>query len=127
MKVYQKVTLLPKDTNGQGTIFGGVIMSLMDLAAAGCCRDHFRNPRFVTLVVRELHFHEPVYVGDVLTLSGEMVAAGKTSVTVHLVADALRRDTCETVRVTEAELVFVAVDERGRKAPLVRWESGGCA
>ncbi len=46
MKVYQKVTLLPKDTNGLGTIFGGVIMSYIDLAAAGCCRDrHGAGPR----------------------------------------------------------------------------------
>lgn len=126
MKVYQKVTLLPKDTNGQGTIFGGVIMSYLDLAAAGCCRDHFRNPRFVTLVVRELQFHAPVYVGDVLTLSGVLVASGRTSVTVRLEADALRRETCETVRVTEAEMVFVAIDDLGHKVPLEPWEHGGC-
>lgn len=126
MKVYQKVTLLPKDTNGLGTIFGGVIMSYIDLAAAGCCRDHFRNHRFVTLVVRELRFHAPVFVGDVLTLSGEITDQGRTSVTVLLVADALRRDSCDTIRVTEAELVFVAVDESGSKEPLQPREDGRC-
>lgn len=126
MKIYQKVTLLPKDTNGLGTIFGGVIMSYIDLAAAGCCRDHFANERFVTLVVRELRFQAPVFVGDVLTLSGEVAHTGATSVTVRLVADALRRDSCEEVRVTEAELVFVAVDRQGSKVPLEPREAGGC-
>lgn len=126
MKVYQQVTLLPKDTNGYGTVFGGVIMSYIDLAAAACCRDHFRNPKFVTLVVRELTFREPVYVGDLLTLRGEVVKAGNTSVTVHIRATARRRDAREEIPVTDAELVFVAVDEHGRKSPLVRWETDAC-
>jgi acyl-CoA thioesterase YciA len=126
MKVYQQVTLLPKDTNGYGTVFGGVIMSYIDLAAAACCRDHFRNPKFVTLVVRELTFREPVYVGDLLTLRCEIGATGRTSVTVHIVAEARRRDVREEVRVTDAELVFVAVDEHGRKSLLVPWEPDAC-
>jgi acyl-CoA thioesterase YciA len=126
MKAYQQITLLPKDTNGYGTVFGGVIMSYIDLAAAACCRDHFRNPKFVTLVVRELTFREPVYVGDLLTLSGEIKETGRTSVTVHIVAEARRRDAREQVRVTDAEMVFVAVDEHDRKSPLEPWENDAC-
>ncbi|MBD3221981.1 acyl-CoA thioesterase [bacterium] len=126
MKVYQQITLLPKDTNGYGTVFGGVIMSYIDLAAAACCRDHFRNPKFVTLVVRELTFREPVYVGDLLTLSGEIKGTGRTSVTVHIKAEARRRDAREQVHVTDAEMVFVAVDEHDRKSPLVPWEADAC-
>lgn len=126
MKVYQQVTLLPKDTNGFGTIFGGVIMSYIDLAAAACCRDHFRNAKFVTLVVRELHFHAPVHVGDLLSLRGEVTGHGRTSVTVRIAAEALRRDSRERISVTEAELVFVAVDEAGRKEKLVRWDGSTC-
>ena len=122
MKEYQKITLLPKDTNSHGTIFGGVIMSYIDLAAAACCHDHFRNDKFVTVVVRELTFRAPVYTGDLLTLSGEVVARGKTSVTVRILAAAQRAKKHQRVEVTEAELVFVAVDEQGRKTPLVDWD-----
>ena len=122
MKEYQKITLLPKDTNSHGTIFGGVIMSYIDLAGAACCRDRFRNPRFSTVVLRELTFQAPVYVGDLLTLAGEVTASGTTSVTVRIRATSRRRDTLEEVVVTEAEIVYVAVDERGRKTPLMTWE-----
>lgn len=126
MKVYQRITLLPKDTNGFGTIFGGVIMSYIDLAAAACCRDRFCNAKFVTLVVRELHFHAPVYVGDLLSLRGEVTGHGRTSVTVRIAAEARRRDSRDRIPVTEAELVFVAVDEAGRKEPLEPWEGPAC-
>ena len=122
MKEYQKITLLPKDSNSHGTIFGGVIMSYIDLAAAACCHDHFRNPKFVTVVVRELTFREPVHVGDLLTLSGEVVATGTTSVTVRIHAETQRCKGHDRVSVTDAELVFVAVDEQGKKTPLVPWD-----
>jgi acyl-CoA thioesterase YciA len=122
MKEFQKITLLPRDTNSHGTIFGGVIMSYIDLAGAACCRDRFRNSRFTTVVLRELVFQAPVYVGDLLTLSGEITATGTTSVTVRILASARRRDTHEDVVVTEAELVYVAVDQDGRKTPLQPWE-----
>ena len=121
MKAYQKVTLMPKDTNGHGTIFGGVIMSYIDLAAAACCHDHFANSGFTTVVVRELTFHQPVYVGDLLTLSGEVIAQGTTSVTIGIRAEVQRCKGHEVVKVTGAELVFVAVDEGGKKTPLIPW------
>jgi len=121
MNEYQKITLLPKDTNSHGTIFGGVIMSYIDLAAAACCHDHFSNAKFTTVVVRELIFHQPVHVGDLLTLSGEVIAQGTTSVTVRIVASVQRCKGHEVVKVTEAELVFVAVDDAGKKTPLEPW------
>ncbi len=126
MKEYQKITLLPRDTNGRGTIFGGVIMSAIDLAGAVCARDHFANRDFVTVFVHEMEFHAPVYVGDLLTLRGELVRAGRTSVTVKIVAEAERYDTAETVTVTEGLLVYVAVDERGQKTPLRPREPRPC-
>jgi acyl-CoA thioesterase YciA len=122
VKEYQKITLLPKDTNSHGTIFGGVIMSYIDLAAAACCHDHFRNEKFVTVVVRELTFRAPVFVGDLLSLRGEVLRQGRTSVTVRIVAEVQRSKKHERVAVTEAELVFVAVDERGQKVPLLSWD-----
>lgn len=121
MKEYQKITLLPKDTNSHGTIFGGVIMSYIDLAAAACCHDHFSNARFTTVVVREVVFHQPVQVGDLLSLSGEVIAQGTTSVTVSIKAEVQRCKGHDVVRVTEAELVFVAVDDTGTKVPLEPW------
>ncbi len=122
MKEYQKVTLLPRDTNSHGTVFGGVIMSYIDLAAAACCHDHFRNERFVTVVVRELTFREPVHVGDLLSLAGEVVRSGRTSVTVRIVAEARRAKGHDVVQVTEAELVFVAIDAAGGTTALVPWD-----
>jgi len=118
MQEYLKVTLLPRDTNMHGTIFGGVIMSHLDLAGAQCARDHFDN-RFVTVFIHEMSFLHPVYVGDLVTFHGGLVSSGRTSVTVEVQVDAQRFDTREWYRVTEAKLVFVAVDLKGNKVPLV--------
>lgn len=119
MKVYQKLSLLPRDTNNVGTIFGGVIMSAVDLAGAECVRDQYANARFVTVFVDQMKFHAPVFVGDLLTLRGEVVDHGAHSVTVRVVAEAERRDSRDLVTVTEARLVYVAVDDERRKTPLV--------
>ena len=123
MTIYQKITLLPRDTNSHGTIFGGVIMSYLDLAGAACCRDHFRNPLFTTVVVREVVFRHPVRMGDVLTLRGQLVSSGRTSVTVRIEAWAQSRPSREEVLVTAAELVYVAIGEDGQKTALVPWEA----
>jgi acyl-CoA thioesterase YciA len=116
-KEFLKISLLPQHTNVHGTIFGGVIMSYLDQAGAHCARDGFDN-RFVTVFVDGLKFLHPVYVGDLVTFRGQLVRHGSTSVTVDIVVDAERFDTRELFRVTEARLVYVAVDERGRKARL---------
>lgn len=116
-KEFLKISLLPQHTNVHGTIFGGVIMSYLDQAGAHCARDGFDN-RFVTVFVDGLKFLHPVYVGDLVTFRGHIVRHGSTSVTVDVVVDAERFDTRELFRVTEARLVYVAVDERGRKARL---------
>ena len=118
MKEYLKISLLPKDTNMYGTIFGGVIMSHLDIAGALCARDCFDN-RFVTVFIHEMSFLHPVYVGDLVTFNGEFIDTGRTSVTVHIVVDAERIGTHEVNRVTEAKLVFVAVDPDGQKTPLM--------
>ncbi|MFO7652866.1 MAG: hotdog domain-containing protein [Candidatus Krumholzibacteriia bacterium] len=117
MKEYLKVSLLPKDTNMHGTIFGGVIMSHLDLAGAICARDSFDN-RFVTLLVHEIRFLHPVFVGDLLMFGGEVVDHGSTSVTVRLVVEVERIDTREVLCVTEARIVYVAVDRERRKTRL---------
>lgn len=118
MKEYLKISLLPKDTNMHGTIFGGVIMSYLDLAGAICARDSFDN-RFVTLVVHEIRFLHPVYVGDLLMFRGEVIDRGTTSVTVRILVDVERIDSRELLRVTEAQIVYVAVDRGRKKTALV--------
>jgi len=118
VKEYQKITLLPRDTNSHGTIFGGVILSYIDLAGAACCHDHYRNRCFTTLVMREVKFLHPVHVSDLLTLSGEVVRAGRTSVTVRVEARAFNRRRRQEELVAATELVYVAMDPEGGKEPL---------
>ncbi len=115
---YLMISLLPRDTNMYGTIFGGVIMSHIDLAAAHCARDHFAN-KFVTVVIKEMRFLRPVFVGDLVIFHGRVVTAGTTSVTIDIKVDVERLNSGEQFRVTEAQLVFVAVDEDRHKTPLV--------
>lgn len=113
-----RVTMLPRDTNARGTIFGGVILSHIDLAGAiAASRQAPRN--FVTRAMREVGFIAPVYVGDVVSFYTCMLREGKTSVTVHVIVEAERsKEPGRTVKVTEAEVVYVAVDEAGNPAPI---------
>jgi acyl-CoA thioesterase YciA len=115
-----KVVLLPKDTNALGTIFGGVILSHIDLASAVEAR-RIAARRYVTKAMRAVEFHEPVYLGDVVNFFTETVKVGRTSVTVRVSVEAERwgGGLGERVRVTEAEVVLVAVDESGRPTPIL--------
>jgi acyl-CoA thioesterase YciA len=113
-----RVMLLPKDTNAQGTIFGGVIMSYIDLAGAVEAQRHTRN-RIVTVAMREIVFHQPVFVGDTVSFYATLVKKGRTSVTVGVCVEAQRAtDPDVTVKVTEAETIFVAIDRDGKPTPL---------
>ncbi len=111
-----RITLLPRDTNPQGTIFGGVILSYIDMAGAIEAHRHTRMERFVTVAMREVIFHEPVFVGDLVSFYAETVRVGTTSITIRVIVEAERPGTAdEKVRVTEAEVVYVAVDKDGKK------------
>ena len=122
-----KLVLLPKDTNAYGTIFGGVILSHIDLASAVEARKTAPR-RYVTRAMREVEFHEPVYLGDVVSFYTETVRVGRTSITVRVSVEAERwgvgpsvprtEGAGETVKVTEAEVVLVAVDDQGRPVPI---------
>jgi acyl-CoA thioesterase YciA len=109
-----KVLLLPKDTNALGTIFGGVILSHIDLASAVEARKAAPR-RYVTRAMREVEFHEPVFVGDIVNFFTETVRLGRTSITVKVTVESERWGSGqgERVKVTEAEVVLVAVDEFG--------------
>ena len=113
-----RVTMLPRDTNAHGTIFGGVILSHIDLAGGiAASRQAARN--FVTRAMREVEFIAPVYVGDVVSFYAQIVRIGTTSITVD-VEVYVQRDpenpTC--VKVTEAQLTYVAVGEDRRPRPV---------
>jgi acyl-CoA thioesterase YciA len=122
-----RVLLLPKDTNAYGTIFGGVILSNIDLASAIEARKVAAH-RFVTKAMREVEFHAPVYVGDIVDFFTETVRIGRTSVTVRVSVEAERWGTPpstagatghgERVPVTQAEVVLVAVDASGQPVPV---------
>ncbi len=114
-----KVLLLPKDTNALGTIFGGVILSHIDLASAVEARKTAQR-RYVTKAMREVEFHEPVFLGDVVNFFAETVRVGRSSITVRVSVEAERwgKGHGEQVQVTQAEVVLVAVDEAGRPTPI---------
>jgi acyl-CoA thioesterase YciA len=121
-----KLLLLPKDTNALGTIFGGVILSHIDLASAVEARKAAPH-RYVTKAMREVEFHEPVFLGDIVSFYTETVRVGRTSITVRVSVEAERWGRApvaagtgygEQVKVTEAEVVLVAVDDRGRPVPI---------
>lgn len=109
-----RVTMLPRDTNARGTIFGGVILSHIDLAGAiAASRTASRD--FVTRSMREVEFIAPVYVGDVVSFYADVRREGTTSITIEVVVEAERgKGPRRRVKVTEAEVVYVAVDEAGQ-------------
>src|SRR5258705_13116278 len=111
-----RITLLPRDTNSGGTIFGGVILSYIDMAGAIEAVRQTGMARFVTVAMREVIFHKPVFVGDLMSLYAETVRIGSTSITVRVIVETERIGSpSEQVRVTEAEVVYVAVDENRQK------------
>jgi acyl-CoA thioesterase YciA len=113
-----RIVMLPRDTNAQGTIFGGVILGHLDLAGFLEARRHGAH-RFVTVAMKEVVFAAPVYVGDTVSFHTRTVRVGRTSVTVHVDVEAQRHDDPDrVVRVTHAEVVYVAVDACGRPVPV---------
>jgi acyl-CoA thioesterase YciA len=114
-----RITLLPRDTNSAGTIFGGVILSYIDMAGAIEAHRRTRMHRFVTVAMREVIFHKPVFVGDLVSFYAETVSIGNTSITIRVIVETERvSSSVEQVRVTEAEVVYVAVDENRRKTKI---------
>jgi acyl-CoA thioesterase YciA len=116
-----RLTLLPRDTNPQGTIFGGVILSYIDIAGAVEAHRRTGVERFVTVAMREVVFHEPVFVGDLVSFYATTMRLGTTSITVRVIVEAERYGgTSERIKVTEAEVVYVAVDANRRKMKINR-------
>jgi acyl-CoA thioesterase YciA len=113
-----RVVLMPKDTNAHGTIFGGVILSYIDIAAAIEARKHTLK-KIVTKAMHEVVFVAPVFVGDLVSFYTELVRIGRTSITVKVIVEADRiSQPTQRALVTEAEVVYVAVDENRRPIPV---------
>lgn len=108
---------MPADANPSGDIFGGWVLSQMDIAG-GITAGRRAQARVATVAVNAMTFHLPVYVGDVLCVYAEIVGIGRSSMTIDLEAWALRGRRGERVRVTEGRFVYVALDEHGRPHPV---------
>lgn len=107
---------LPRDTNQYGTIFGGVILAMIDQAGFVEARRHGAH-RWVTVAIDRVEFKKPVQVGDVVNLYACTVREGTTSVTVRIDVEAERYATSESVAVTTASMTLVSVDASGRPIP----------
>ena len=106
-----RVAAMPADTNSAGTIFGGWIMSQVDIAGSIAALERARG-RIVTVAVNSFEFHQPVFVGDLVSCYAEVVGVGRTSITVKVEVYAQRSPAkVETNKVTEAVLTYVALDE----------------
>lgn len=114
-----RVPAKPADTNKGGSIFGGWIMSQVDVAGAIPAEIRARG-RIVTRAVHSFEFKKPVFVGDLLSCYAEIVREGRTSLEVFVEVYAQRLSTgqIETIKVTEAHLIYVAIDEHGQPREL---------
>ena len=114
-----RLTMLPKDTNGVGTIFGGVILSNIDLAGMIEVRRH-TSKKVVTVSLKEVTFISPVFVGDIVSFYTQMTKVGNTSITVEVrvVVDRWKDGYQTTLDVTKATVVFVAIDDDCKPIPV---------
>jgi acyl-CoA thioesterase YciA len=108
---------MPADAPPSGDIFGGWVLSQMDIAGGLTASQRARG-RTATVAVTAMTFHLPVYVGDVLCVYTGIEAVGRTSITVAIEAWALRRRDGERMRVTEGRFVYVAIGDDGRPRPV---------
>ncbi|MGB5259293.1 MAG: acyl-CoA thioesterase [Gammaproteobacteria bacterium] len=113
-----RVMAMPADTNSAGDIFGGWLMSQVDIAGSIIARRR-ANGRIVTVAVDSFQFRQPVFVGDLISCYATITRVGRTSITINVKAFAERQqETHEVILVTEADLTYVAVDEHRRPCPL---------
>jgi acyl-CoA thioesterase YciA len=113
-----RVVPMPADANQHGDIFGGWIMSQVDIAGGVLAARHARG-RVATVAVKSFLFKQPVFIGDVLSFYADVVRVGNTSITVNVEVYAQRNPTdIETVKVTEATLTYVAVGPDRKPRPV---------
>lgn len=114
-----RLTMMPRDTNAHGTVFGGVILSYIDVAGGVEAVRHTKHDRFVTVAMKEVIFHEPVFMGDLVSFYAETLRVGSTSITIHIVVEAERFGSQgQKVKVTEAEVTYVAINQFREKVKI---------
>ena len=104
---------MPADTNANGDIFGGWLLSQMDIGG-GVAASKIAKTRTVTVSIEAMNFRKPVYVGDLVSVHANLVRVGRTSITMHLEAWVLRRKEMKPILVTDGNFTYVAIDEQGR-------------
>jgi acyl-CoA thioesterase YciA len=104
---------MPADTNQNGDIFGGWLLSQMDIGG-GIFASKVAKSRTVTVAIEAMNFRKPVFVGDVVSVHANLVRIGKTSVTVHVEAWVMRRKEMHSILVTDGNFTYVSIDENGR-------------
>jgi acyl-CoA thioesterase YciA len=113
-----RIVPMPADTNAHGTIFGGWVMSQVDIAGSIPAWERAQGP-VVTVAVNSFIFKEPVFVGDLVSFYARVLKVGRTSITVDVEVFAQRkREGRAAVKVTEAQLTYVAVDDRRQPRPV---------
>ncbi|MBX7142863.1 MAG: acyl-CoA thioesterase [Oligoflexia bacterium] len=116
--------MMPRDVNPLGSIFGGHILSLIDLAAGQYART-VAPRKYVTKVMREVVFISPVNVGDIVSFYCSTKTLGTTSITIVVDVESVRgEDALHSIKVTSAEVVMVAVDSNNRPTPIMAARRG---
>jgi acyl-CoA thioesterase YciA len=110
---------MPADTNANGDIFGGWLLSQMDVGG-GVFASKVAKSRTVTVAIEAMSFRKAVYVGDLVSVYGKLVRVGRTSVTVRLEAWAMRRREMQSILVTEGNFTYVSIDDQGRPQAIKR-------
>jgi acyl-CoA thioesterase YciA len=114
-----RLTMMPRDTNAHGTVFGGIILSYIDVAGGVEAVRHTKHERFVTVAMKEVIFHEPVYIGDLVSFYARAIRVGNTSITIHVDVEAERFGMHgQKVKVTSAEVTFVAINQFREKVQI---------
>ena len=114
-----RITMMPRDTNSHGTVFGGIILSYIDVAGGVEAVRRTGHDRFVTVAMKEIVFLEPVFIGDLVSFYAETTKIGSTSISIRVVVEAERFGSHgQSVRVTEAEVVYVAINQYREKVKI---------
>jgi acyl-CoA thioesterase YciA len=108
---------MPADTNANGDIFGGWLLSQMDIGG-GVFASKIAKSRTVTVAIEAMNFRKAVYVGDLVSVYANLVRVGRTSITVHLEAWAIRRQELQSILVTDGNFTYVSIDEQGHPQPV---------
>ena len=110
---------MPADTNQNGDIFGGWLLSQMDLGG-GVFASKIAKSRTVTVAIEAMNFRKPVFVGDLVSVHANLVRVGKTSITVRLEAWVLRRKEMLSILVTDGNFTYVSIDDQGHPQVIKR-------